>query len=73
LTREGPLDALAVHVEAADTAAFAACAGASKALVEQIKSMIGISARVEVREPGSIERSIGKAKRVIDKRTPRAG
>ena len=73
LTREGPLDALAVHVEAADAAAFAACAGASKALVEQIKSMIGVSARVEVREPGSIERSIGKAKRVIDKRTPRAG
>jgi phenylacetate-coenzyme A ligase PaaK-like adenylate-forming protein len=26
-----------------------------------------------VREPGSIERSIGKAKRVIDKRTPRTG
>jgi phenylacetate-CoA ligase len=73
LTREGPLDALAVHVEAADAAAFAACAGASKALVEQIKSMIGISARVEVREPGSIERSIGKAKRVIDKRTPGSG
>jgi phenylacetate-CoA ligase len=73
LTREGPLDALAVHVEAADAAAFAACAGASKALVEQIKSMIGVSARVEVREPGSIERSIGKAKRVIDKRTPTAG
>ena len=73
LTREGPLDALAVHVEAVDAAAYAACAGASKALVEQIKSMIGISARVEVREPGSIERSIGKAKRVIDKRTPRAG
>jgi phenylacetate-CoA ligase len=73
LTREGPLDALAVHVEAADAAAFAACSGASKALVEQIKSMIGVSARVEVREPGSIERSMGKAKRVIDKRTPRAG
>jgi phenylacetate-CoA ligase len=73
LTREGPLDALAVQVEAADADAFAACAGASRALVEQIKAMIGISARVEVREPGSIERSIGKAKRVIDKRTPRAG
>jgi phenylacetate-coenzyme A ligase PaaK-like adenylate-forming protein len=35
--------------------------------------MIGISVRVQVREPGSIERSIGKAKRVIDKRTPSAG
>jgi len=68
LTREGPLDALAVHVEAADTAAFAAGAKAATVLVEQVKSMIGISVRVEVREPGSIERSIGKAKRVIDKR-----
>lgn len=73
LTREGPLDALAVHVEAADAAAFAAGTRAATALVEQVKSMIGISVRVEVREPGSIERSIGKAKRVIDKRTPPAG
>ncbi len=73
LTREGPLDALAIHVEAADAAAFVACAGAAKALAEQCKVMIGISARVEVREPGSIERSIGKAKRVIDKRAPPAG
>ena len=68
LTREGPLDALAVHVEAADAAAFVAGAKAATVLVEQVKSMIGISVRVEVREPGSIERSIGKAKRVIDKR-----
>jgi phenylacetate-CoA ligase len=68
LTREGPLDALAVHVEAADAAVFAAGAKAATVLVEQVKSMIGISVRVEVREPGSIERSIGKAKRVIDKR-----
>ena len=70
LTREGPLDALAVHVEAADAAAFAAGARAADTLVQQVKSMIGISVRVEVREPGSIERSIGKAKRVIDKRAP---
>jgi phenylacetate-CoA ligase len=73
LTREGPLDALAVHVEAADAAAFAAGAKAATMLIEQVKAMIGISVRVEVREPGSIERSIGKAKRVIDKRTPRTG
>lgn len=70
LTREGPLDALAVHVEAADAAAFAAGTKAAMALIKQVKAMIGISVHVEVREPGSIERSIGKAKRVIDKRTP---
>jgi phenylacetate-CoA ligase len=68
LTRDGPLDALAVHVEAADPAAFAARAKAAAMLIGQVKAMIGISVRVEVREPGSIERSIGKAKRVIDKR-----
>ena len=45
---------------------------AATLLIEQVKAMIGISVRVEVREPGSIERSIGKAKRVIDKRTPGA-
>ena len=73
LTREGPLDALAVHVEAADTASFAVGARAASSLVQQVKAMIGVSVHVEVREPGSIERSIGKAKRVIDKRTPRAG
>jgi phenylacetate-CoA ligase len=72
LTREGPLDALAVHVEAADAAAFAAGAKAARVLIQQVKAMIGISVRVEVRQPGSIERSIGKAKRVIDKRTPAA-
>ena len=70
LTREGPLDALAVHVEAADAAAFAEGTRAAAALVQQVKSMIGISVHVEVREPGSIERSVGKAKRVIDKRAP---
>jgi phenylacetate-CoA ligase len=69
LTREGPLDSLAVHVEAADAAAFSNGSRTAGALVHRIKAMIGISARVEVREPGSIERSIGKAKRVIDKRT----
>ena len=69
LTREGPLDALAVHVEAVDAAAFAA-AKAAMVPIKQVKAMIGISVRVEVRQPGSIERSIGKAQRVIDKRTP---
>jgi phenylacetate-CoA ligase len=57
LTKSGPLDQLTVVVEgAADGAA---------ALAHNIKSYIGISAEVRI---GTIERSIGKAKRVIDKR-----
>jgi phenylacetate-CoA ligase len=33
-----------------------------------IKERIGVTARIAVASPGSLERSIGKAKRVIDKR-----
>ncbi len=39
-----------------------------KALAEELKSLLGISANVILVEPNSIERSIGKAVRVIDKR-----
>ena len=37
-------------------------------LRHQIKNRIGTSAAVEVREPGGIERSVGKARRIVDKR-----
>lgn len=41
---------------------------AAKELTHAVKSYVGISVRVKVSESGSIERSIGKAKRVIDRR-----
>jgi phenylacetate-CoA ligase len=68
LTREGRLDEMAVHVEA--RAEFWAGGGAdvSAALAARIKEMIGVTARVMVEPPGAIERSLGKARRVIDKR-----
>jgi phenylacetate-CoA ligase len=57
LSKQGPLDHLAVIVEGD--------AGAAAQLQHHIKSYVGISAEVRV---GTVERSIGKAKRVIDKR-----
>jgi len=57
VSKHGPMDHLAVIVEGTS-------AGAA-ALAHGIKSYIGISAEVRT---GTIERSIGKAKRVIDKR-----
>jgi len=57
LTKHGPLDHLTVVVEGDPAAA--------KALQHSIKSYIGISTDVRI---GPVERSIGKAKRVIDKR-----
>jgi phenylacetate-CoA ligase len=57
ISKHGPLDHLTVVVEGD-------AAGAS-ALQHRIKSTIGISADVRL---GTVERSIGKAKRVVDKR-----
>jgi phenylacetate-CoA ligase len=39
-----------------------------KALSEALKSLLGVAAKVILVGPNTIERSIGKAKRVIDKR-----
>ena len=70
LTKEGPLDVLTLNVEpcpetAPDTAAIRA---ASQALAHDIKSLIGVTAVINVLPVNGIERSVGKARRVIDKR-----
>jgi phenylacetate-CoA ligase len=70
LTREGPLDQLTVAVEAAhgvphDSAAARDAAGT---LAHEIKVYIGTTAKIELRPEGGIERSLGKAKRVLDQR-----
>jgi phenylacetate-CoA ligase len=70
VTRNGHLDAISVQVEC--TEAVAADLDSRKLLMarleKDIKDVIGISARVIVADPSSIERSAGKAKRVIDRR-----
>ena len=37
-------------------------------LAQAIKDTIGITAKINVRDPDSIERSAGKAKRIVDRR-----
>ena len=69
LARKGRMDSMTVHVECTPQAVDAnARAAAAEELAHHIKSVVGISTAVEVRDPGSVERSMGKAKRVIDKR-----
>jgi phenylacetate-CoA ligase len=41
---------------------------AARELEYDIKAYIGTTARIELRPPGGVERSLGKAKRVLDKR-----
>jgi phenylacetate-CoA ligase len=61
LSKDGALDHLTVLVESKSE-------GAAKALRHDIKAYVGVSADVKAVPAGSIERSIGKAKRVIDRR-----
>src|ERR1043165_792336 len=68
LRRQDRLDEMTVKVESrpgADDAVRAAC---SKDLAYQIKSLIGITATIETLPAGAIERSAGKAKRIVDLR-----
>jgi len=68
IARPRNLDELTVLVERAPTAGSADGDAAGGRLAERIKNLIGVSATVRVMASGSIERSIGKAKRVVDKR-----
>src|SRR5450631_4401963 len=71
VTRPGSLDEMTVHVEMC--AEFARSGqesrqAAVKSLEQNIKGYIGVSTTVQLALPGGIERSIGKAKRVVDRR-----
>ena len=69
LLRAGRMDDMLIHVEAAPQAADAAARAASaKELAHHIKSVVGVSTKIEVHEPNGVQRSEGKAKRVVDNR-----
>jgi len=70
VTREGYLDALTVHVEwpAEPAGGAPPREQAARQLVHQVKSSIGISINVRVADPKTLDRSVGKARRVIDRR-----
>ncbi len=71
VSREGHLDDLAVLVELKPSHANATKSERQQVAMElqhHIKSYIGVTTEVRIVDAGSIERSIGKAKRVIDKR-----
>jgi phenylacetate-CoA ligase len=69
LRKEGPLDSLEIVVEArADASDNGTRSLSAVALSDQVKAKIGLSTTVTVAEPGHIERSGGKAKRIRDLR-----
>ncbi len=68
MTREGRMDQLTVHVErrTGTTALDAAEAGAQ--LSARVKNTIGVTVTTSVLEPDSVERSMGKMRRIVDHR-----
>ncbi|QGZ47405.1 phenylacetate--CoA ligase [Streptomyces sp. QHH-9511] len=68
LTREGRLDALTVRAEARQGATPEQRAEAARAIAAACKDGIGVSVGVEVVDPETLERSVGKIKRIVDLR-----
>ncbi len=69
LVSRARMDAMIVHAEAMPGHADAeARAAQGKALAHLVKSVVGVTAEVEVHEPAGVARSEGKAKRVVDNR-----
>ena len=68
LSRTGRMDEMEIQVEARPDATVDARRTAATRLEIAIKDTIGITARVNVRDPDTIERSAGKAKRIVDRR-----
>jgi phenylacetate-CoA ligase len=69
VTREGVLDEVEVRTELLPSFLSADPSAIAKQLQHRIKTLIGVSTRVHVGPPDSIERTlVGKARRVVDKR-----
>jgi phenylacetate-CoA ligase len=68
VSRDGHLDEVLVRCEVQLAFAGSDRAGVARELQHRIKTLIGVSTRVEVLDPDGIERSLGKARRVIDTR-----
>ncbi len=69
LTRPGHLDELTVQVEAHESVPTDQRPRLADQLKHLVKSRVGVTVAVEVVDPGALERSLGKAKRISDRRT----
>jgi phenylacetate-CoA ligase len=69
IARPRNLDEITVLVETASAVGATDADAAGQQLAQRIKDLVGVSCAVRVVQSGGIERSLGKAKRVVDKRT----
>ena len=70
VTRPDRMDQIKVIVERREGKSADEYKRAGQELGQNIKTMIGISVAVDMVPPGKVERSVGKAKRIRDLRSP---
>lgn len=69
LANPGRMDKMIIHAEArGDAAADDAKAGSARQLSGLVKAAVGVSVEVRVADPDGVERSQGKAVRIVDNR-----
>jgi phenylacetate-CoA ligase len=69
LFKAGHMDAMRIHVESsADAKENLSKSASARMLSKRIKDIVGISTEIIVGDTGDVERSQGKARRVVDNR-----
>jgi phenylacetate-CoA ligase len=68
LTREGRLDELTLRVEARPDCPAERRDTAAREVETAVKDRVGVTIRVEVVDPDTLERSVGKLQRIVDRR-----
>jgi len=68
VARPGRIDEVKVLVECREGAEGAVGTAAVADFIHHVKDIVGIAIAVELKPPGTLDRSQGKAKRVIDRR-----
>ena len=71
LQRQGNLDSMTVRVERSEHATVDEARAAGVHVGQLVKRTLGVTVAVEVVEPDSVERSMGKMKRIVDERPAR--
>ena len=70
LTREDRLDLMTLLIEPKESGlSDSVLQESSGRLSQQVKNRIGVSVKVQMMAVGGVERSMGKARRIVDKRT----
>lgn len=68
LTRPERMDQMTVRIERRETVSLEAAEDAAKKLQYDIKTKVGSSCTISVEEPGALQRSSGKIRRIFDER-----